>query len=193
MALSVLLSLCAMSWPAWATADQEDAVLHIAYPYVVVEQDVKEVLQELRRNLGLGAVISNKVSGTVRGSARHDDTAESFLRRLALEHDLVWYLDRDTLYVFAQEESVTQLLAARHLDAQRRNAIAKQWSAKGSGVHVSVDESSRSLLVTGPPEFRARIAQIVAVPPAPPAATGNGPGVTVFRSTSGRERVAVPR
>lgn len=187
------IGLWFVSWPVWAAPESEDAVLQSAYPYVVVEQDLKEVLRELRRNLGIPAVISDKVGGVVRAGAQHDGTVATFMHRLAAAHDLVWYLDKGTLFVTTQQESVTQWLEAAHLGAQRRAEIAKLWSQKGEGVSVTVDDASRSLIVTGPAEFRERVASVISTKPSPPAARGSGMGVTVFRGASGGQHVVVPR
>lgn len=63
------------------------------------------------RNIGVATEISKKVSGVVRGRAQRGDTAQSFLQRIGTDHDLVWYLDRDTLFVSTQQDNMTKALS----------------------------------------------------------------------------------
>lgn len=186
----MLTGLCTLLPAAWAVA--RASVLEQPYPYVVIEQDLKDVLLELGRNLGIATQITKPVRGVVRGGTQPNETADAFLRRLGSAHDLVWFLDHDTLLVSTQRENKTESVSVTHLDTERRRQIAQEWSEKGAGVHVALDERSGKLLVTGPASFQERIASALAVVQKTPAPQG-GRGVTVFRSGSSPQEVIVPR
>lgn len=189
----VLIATSGFSWPAWASSSSVNAALQAPYPYLVVEQNLRDVLQAFRHNLGIATVISDRVGGVVRSGTQEGETAASFLRRLSDAHDLVWYVDSDTLFISTLQENMTQTLAANRLGSKRREAIAKVWSDKGVGVHVASDKTSHSLVVTGPAGFRQRVASVIAAVEPTPTTTGEGKAVTVFRGTSGSQRVTVMR
>lgn len=165
------------------------------YPYLIIEQDLRQVLRELGRNLGVGVDVSRGVSGVVRG-VRRGDSAEGFLRRLAQAHDLVWYLDRDTLYVSTRDENATEVISAVGLNGQQRLHLMEQWSRQSVGVAIDVDNRPSSLVVTGPLSFRQCIASLVGGAPVGGtrvAASGDAAGITVYRGRNGsRQRVTPP-
>lgn len=169
-----------------------DVVLKQRYPYVVIEQDLKDVLLELGRNLGIATQITKSVRGVVRGGTQPNETADAFLRRLGSAHDLVWFLDHDTLLVSTQQENKTESVSVPQMDAAQRRQLAQEWSDKGAGVHVALDERSGRLLVTGPASFHERMASTLAVAQKAPALR-SGMGVTVYRGGAGPQEVTVPR
>ncbi|MGO3123941.1 MAG: hypothetical protein ACTIKR_07950 [Advenella sp.] len=118
----------------WATTNA--AILQRPYPYVIIEQDLRDVLVEFGRNIGVATEISKKVNGVVRGRAQSGDTAASFLHRIGADHDLVWYLDRDTLFVSTQQDNKTEGLSLAQVGMKRRLAVVQEWSKKGKGVQV---------------------------------------------------------
>lgn len=186
----MLTGLCTLLPAVWAVG--KASVLEQPYPYVVIEQDLKDVLLELGRNLGIATQITKPVRGVVRGGTQPNETADGFLRRLGAAHDLVWFLDHDTLLVSTQQENKTESVSVTHLDAERRRQIAQEWSGKGAGVHVTLDDRSGRLLVTGPASFQERIASALAVVQKAPTPR-SGMGVTVFRGSSSPQEVMVPR
>lgn len=179
------------------------AMAHIAklqqpYPYLVVEQDLAAVLREFGRNLQMRVALTRNVRGTVR-AMRDVDSAEGFLRRLARAHDLVWYLDRDTLLVSTREENGTEVVPVPSLDAQARRDLASEWSRRGAGIAIDADDRAAALVVTGPDSLRARIAALAGgQPPAAPSPElavrrADGAQITVYRGNAGTRQVVVPR
>ena len=188
----VLAVLCVTPWSAtWATTNA--AILQRPYPYVIIEQDLRDVLVEFGRNIGVATEISKKVNGVVRGRAQSGDTAASFLHRIGADHDLVWYLDRDTLFVSTQQDNKTEGLSLAQVGMKRRLAVVQEWSKKGKGVQVVLDEHSDALVVTGPSGFRERVATAVSALRAPSIHGQSGTSVVVFRGASSSQHIAVPR
>lgn len=188
----VLAVLCATPWSAtWAATSA--AILQRPYPYVIIEQDLRDVLIEFGRNIGVATEISKKVSGVVRGRAQRGDTAQSFLQRIGTDHDLVWYLDRDTLFVSTQQDNTTKALSLAQVSMKPRLEVIKEWSEKGEGVQVVLDEQSDALVVTGPSGFQERVASAISALRVPSIGGPTGTSVVVFRGASGSQHIAVPR
>lgn len=177
-----------------ALAQSQPGLLAQPYPYLIIEQDLRQVLRELGRNLGVGVDVSRGVSGVVRG-VRRGDSADGFLRRLAQAHDLVWYLDRDTLYVSTRDENATEVMPAVGLNGQQRRHLMEQWSRQSVGIAIDVDNRPSSLVVTGPLSFRQRIAALVGRAPVAAtrvAASGGTAGITVYRGRNGSRQTVTP-
>lgn len=183
---------------ASAHAVTQIGMLNQPYPYLVIEQDLRMVLSEFGRNLGIETKVSQNVGGVVRGM-RHVDSADAFLRSLADAHDLVWYMDRNTLFVSTRKENSTELLPAPSMKAEQRQALASEWSRQGAGINIVLDDRSPALVVTGPTSFRERIAAVVnsqRVTSSPGLALSHGRGeaeIMVYRGKAGRQRVMVSR
>lgn len=186
-----LIGVHTLKWSiAWAA--NETDVLQKSYPYVVIDQRLQDVLSEFGRNLGIKLEMTDKVKGVVQVRMEPDETAESFLLRVAETHDLVWYLDQNTLFVSTKNENQTKTVSAMYLDPKWRQEIAKKWSEKGKGVNVSLDEHSGNLVVNGPSSFYERMASFVATFHRPQERR-EGMSITVFRRGSGGQQVIVPR
>lgn len=192
--LAVTCALLVMTWTAGvAQAAAQIDNFEQPYPYVVIEQDVRKVLSEFGRNIGIATTVSDKVRGVVRGNTQTGETAASFLHWLAQTQGLVWYVDRKTLFVSAQDENKTVPLPASHLSMAQRRDVAAQWPIAGMGVHVEDDGPSKNVIVTGPPAFSKRIAAVIAAYRSPHVSRGGSATVTVYRGRGGSQNVAVPR
>lgn len=149
------------------------------YEYVVVDQDVRGVLTEFGRNLGVPVVLTDKVRGRSRGEIRAK-TAEEFLKRIAEAQDLTWYFDGSVLHVSADEEFSTQVIDAgvdgrtlsRELD--RLGLSDRRFSVRATG-------DSGVVGVSGPPAFLAVVRQTADRLKPPPFVAGEDPRVRVFR------------
>jgi type III secretion protein C len=149
------------------------------YAYVVVDQDVRGVLTEFGRNLGVPVVLTDKVRGRVRGELRAE-TADDFLKKISEAQDLTWYFDGSALHVSSDEEYSTEIIDAgvdgkalsRELDrldlADARFAVR---STAGSGI----------VRVSGPPAFVAVVRETAERLKPPPRVAGDDPRVRVFR------------
>src|ERR671930_240108 len=64
------------------------------FQYVVINQDVRGILTEFGRNMGVPVILSDKVGGRVRGQvverAKSQESAGEFLTRLAEANGLTW-------------------------------------------------------------------------------------------------------
>ncbi len=93
------------------------------YPYVAVGQDVREVLTEFGKNLGLGIRVSDAVKGKVALPPSTMPPRE-FLDRLASDMGFLWYFDGLTLHVVGLDEAENHLLELRRVSlADLRKAL----------------------------------------------------------------------
>ncbi|MBD8825494.1 hypothetical protein, partial [Pseudomonas sp. CFBP 13602] len=149
--LSVLVILGMLAGPsAWATTDAAPAWAAQPYPYLIIDQDVRGVLQEMGSNLGIAVVIADAVKGKVRGKVRGDSAAD-FLAALSTANGLGWYFDGSTLFVDSANDT-----AARTFDTGTLSAAAVQDAlapllAGGPRARLSVDANARTVRAAGSP------------------------------------------
>jgi type II secretory pathway component GspD/PulD (secretin) len=157
------------------------------YAYVVVDQDVRGVLTEFGRNLGVPVVLTDKVRGRVRGEIRAND-ADEFLRRIAEAQDLTWYFDGSALHVSADEEFSTQVIDAG-VDGGALSRELDRLKLSDPRFAIRATADSHVVGVSGPPAFVAVVRQTAERMKPPPRVAGDDPRVRVFRGGSKDEVV----
>lgn len=165
-----------------------------SYQYVVINQDLRGVLTEFGRNVGVPVILTDKVTGRMRGEAARPDgerrqTAGQFLDRLAEGNALTWYFDGSALYLSADQEFSTQIVEVGNLrpepiiaELKRLSLMDERFSVRGAG-NVGM------ISVSGPPAFIAIVRQVVDKMRPPPAVAGDDPRVRVFRGGAPAEIV----
>ena len=157
-----------------------------AYDYVVVDQDLRTVLQQFGSNTGLRIALSDAVQGHVHGRLPSAAPRE-FLDHLAQAFGLDWYYDGALISVSAASEAQTRLLPAQGIGLQKlRNGLAaaglldpRYQLRSGLGPNIVV--------VSGPPHYVAMVQQATAAlatestPKPEPAAKET---LVVFRGSS---------
>lgn len=156
--------------PAWAGKP---------YEYMVVDQDVRGVLTEFGRNLGLPVVLTDKVRGRVRGAIR-EKTAEAFLKRVAEGQDLTWYFDGSVLHVSADDEFSTQVIDAG-VDGAALSRELDRLELSDPRFAVRATKNSSVVGVSGPPAFQTVVRQTAERMKPPVRVAGDDPRVRVFR------------
>ena len=86
--------------PEWPTAP---------YRYMVVDQDLRTVLEEFGRNTGVRIVLADEVKGRVRGSLPQA-APQDFLDHVTKSYGLDWYYDGAVLHVSTNKEAETRYL-----------------------------------------------------------------------------------
>ncbi|WP_458097130.1 hypothetical protein [Roseomonas sp. WA12] len=144
----------ASSVPDWRTRP---------FDYAVVDQELKEVLVELGKRVGLNAVVSDGVRGRVRGRLARGTALET-LDRLAAIYGLDWFTDGSTLHVSSVGEAVSRLVDLGGVPPQQLDS-----ALRGLGVHDarwpirSSDPALGLAMVSGPPRYVALVEQTLAV------------------------------
>lgn len=179
--LSVIPEASAQDQPEWASRP---------YAYVVIDQDVRGVLQAFGRNLGVPMVISAKVKGRAPANFRAAN-AGAFLDKLTTNNTLTWFSDGNMLYVDSEDDLQIRNFEAVGLSAKDLQASLDELGVSGKHLHVRNSFQGDGLMVSGPPAFMAlvqqRIEQIAR--PEPGSVAVREHGVRVFRGSAASELV----
>ncbi|EPC00818.1 hypothetical protein L861_13590 [Litchfieldella anticariensis FP35 = DSM 16096] len=129
------------------------------YHYVIVEQDVRDVLTEFGRNLSLPVEISPQVRGRVRGNIR-TGTAEEFLDQVSSANGLAWFFDGGVLHVATRQEMIQRTFELQGIDADRLMEAIDQ-SRVGDPLRARLIDGNAALQAWGPPAWIESVARRV--------------------------------
>ena len=87
------------AWPAKAAEPRWPAG---PYTYLVVDQDLRAVLEQFGRNMNLPVRLSDKVQGLRMKGQVGAPSAKAFLQALCDNYQLVWYFDGATIHIMPQ-------------------------------------------------------------------------------------------
>ena len=170
-----------------------------SFQYVVINQDVRGILTEFGRNVGIPVILSEKVGGRVHGrvverakSESDRPTAGEFLNRLTEANALTWYFDGSILYVSADQEYSTQLIEIGPLKPDAIVAELRRLALMDDRFSVRSAGDAGLLSASGPPAFIAVVRQVVEKLRPPPVVAGDDPRVRVFRGGAPAETVRAP-
>lgn len=126
------------------------------YPYVVLDQDVRDVLLAFGSNLDIPVKISDKVSGRVRGRLP-ELTPQKLLDQLAASFGLQWYYDGQVLYVTTVEEAVSEMLPLGAIRFEELQASLASLKLDDPRFPPRPLASANVALVSGPPRYVALV------------------------------------
>jgi len=126
------------------------------YPYVVLDQDVRDVLAAFGSNLDVPVKISDKVSGRVRGRLP-ELTPQKLLDHLAASFGLQWYYDGQVLYVTTVEEAVSEMLPLGPIRFEELQASLASLKLDDPRFPLRPLASANVALVSGPPRYVALV------------------------------------
>ncbi len=133
-----------------------------SYQYLVIDQDVRDVLQEYGHNLGIPVKVSGEIKEQRVVGPLPAENAQAFLKTLCGTYGLLWYYDGTTLHFSSESELKNELInLGRFLRSdmvvnrlERIGAADARYSIRGTAdAHV--------LSVSGPPAFRSMVRQEV--------------------------------
>ena len=166
------------------------------FQYVVINQDVRGILTEFGRNMGVPVILSDKVGGRVRGEViertKSKETAGEFLTRLAEANGLTWYFDGSILYMSVDQEFSTQLVEVGTLTSDAIVAELRRLALMDDRFAVRSAGDVGLISVSGPPAFVAIVRQVIEKLRPPPTIAGDDPRVRVFRGGAPAEVVRTP-
>jgi type II secretory pathway component GspD/PulD (secretin) len=154
------------------------------YKYLVIDQDVKDVLIEFGRNINIPVRVSDQLSGRIRGRLPVA-TAHEFLNLLCERSGLVWYFDGAVLHVAAEAEVKTELVNIGPLQTSELLAKLDTLGIADPRFPVRATQDAGIISVSGPPIFVSLVQQTLAAmvksAAQPPREGDQHPGVRVFR------------
>ena len=183
--------MCVLSHQAQAADLKLDSS---PYKYVVVDQDLRDVLQQFASNMHLRLDLSDAVKGRVRGGIP-TSSPRQFLDTLAAEYGFDWYYDGSKLYVSPSSEDVTKIIG---LPRELFESLNKALDSSGiSDPRLPLRElvGTNSVIVSGPPHFVSLVEQTAAalMPAKIPAAEADKPDYVMIYRGTGMQKTEFPR
>lgn len=126
------------------------------YPYVVLDQDVRDVLAAFGSNLDVPVKVSDKVSGRVRGRLP-ELSPQKLLDHLAASFGLQWYYDGQVLYVTTVEEAASEMLPLGPIRFEELQASLASLKLDDPRFPPRPLASANVALVSGPPRYVALV------------------------------------
>lgn len=126
------------------------------YPYVVLDQDVRDVLGAFGSNLDVPVKVSDKVSGRVRGRLP-ELSPQKLLDHLAASFGLQWYYDGQVLYVTTVEEAMSEMLPLGPIRFEELQASLASLKLDDPRFPPRPLASANVALVSGPPRYVALV------------------------------------
>jgi type II secretory pathway component GspD/PulD (secretin) len=120
------------------------------YPLLVRDIDIKEALRLFARNLRIGLVVADEVSGTIIRSDEGVVTRREYLDNRAAEFDFVWYFDGQVLRVSPVGDIETRIIPLRENSGFEAIRILQSLDIYQGKFAHRYDERSRTLMVAGP-------------------------------------------
>jgi type II secretory pathway component GspD/PulD (secretin) len=132
------------------------------YKYMVIDQDLKDVLIEFGRNIGVHTKISEAVAGRrVRGESTAV-SAREFLQRICGSYGLAWYFDGTILHVNTESEIRTELTTLMYVRADKLLERLTALGVTDPRYPIRTTENVSVVSASGPPPFIALVRQTVA-------------------------------
>lgn len=131
------------------------------YRYLVIDQDLREVLQEFGRNVRLPVRLSDNISRRrVRGDLAVAPPRE-FLQRLCESYGLVWYYDGALLHISDENEVRTELLNTGSVDPQVFLGKLQALGVADPRFPIQAGGGGAVISVAGPPPYVALVRKTV--------------------------------
>jgi type II secretory pathway component GspD/PulD (secretin) len=188
--------VCSMAFagsvpPAWGA---EPKWPKEPYRYLVIDQDLRDVIAEFGRNMKIPVRISESVT---RRRIRNDVAVSSprdFLQRLCESYGLVWYFDGAVLYVSDESEVQTEQIGTGSIDPQTLISELDALGGADPRFPIRAAGERRLIAVSGPPPYRAFVRQTLNAMehssgsrpgqnPVQEIINGDSPKVRVFKGT----------
>ena len=149
------------------------------YKYLVVDQDVRDVLREFGRNIRVPVQVSESVT---KRRIRNDiavGTPREFLQRLCEAYGLVWYYDGSVLHIADENEQRAELFNIGSISTS--DFIGRLDNLGVTDARFPIRASGRTgvISVSGPPAFRQQVRKALDAM----QKADIPPGVTVFRGS----------
>jgi type II secretory pathway component GspD/PulD (secretin) len=157
-----------------------------SYAYVVIDQDLRDLLTEFGHSLNVVVQLSDEVHGRLRGPLPAS-TAQDFLDRICERSGLVWYYDGSVLFISAQSELRTEVIDIGKAPPKAVSDRLSKLDIVDPRFPVTLTAEPAMLSVSGPPSYLSRLRETVTLlvrSLARPVEMGDDDRVRVFRGGS---------
>jgi type II secretory pathway component GspD/PulD (secretin) len=131
------------------------------YKYLVVDQDVRDALVAFSRNTKIPMKISDAIAGHRMRGKMPITSAERFFKSICESYGLVWYYDGAQLHVNGPGEMKTETIDLGLVNARQANETLQSKGETDARFPIQTT-TDRTLSVTGPPPYIARVREVVA-------------------------------
>jgi len=124
----------------------------VGVDYVVVAQDLRDVLAEISNHLGISSFISEEIKGKVTQSPRKATMKET-MDALQKRYGIVSYYDGGKIYYSLLKENVSQIISigSAQFPVLRRQLV--DLGVIDERFELKFSETGRSVFVSGPPRY----------------------------------------
>ena len=130
------------------------------YTLTAREMNLREALDTFGVAEGIPVISSETVRGTFSGNFK-DVPAAEFLDRLSTMHNLTWYYDGASLYVYGAGEIQTTLTDLQYMKASDVRALLNELGVEDGRFPIKTASNDELIMVSGPPRYVQIILQTI--------------------------------
>ena len=130
------------------------------YSLVARSMDLRQVLETFGVAQGVSTILSDSVRGSLSGEFA-DVPCGEFLDRLCSLHNLAWYWDGATLWIYAASEMQTILLDLRYMKAGEVRAMLAELGVEDPRFPLKTASKDELIMVSGPPRYVGLVAEMI--------------------------------
>jgi len=131
------------------------------YSLTARAMSVREALETFAVAEGMSMVLSENVKGAFSGNF-DKVPATTFLDRVATIHNLTWYYDGATIWVYASGETLTTLIDLRYMKAAEVLALMRELGVEDTRFPLKEASNSELIMVSGPPRYVTLVTEMIA-------------------------------
>jgi len=131
------------------------------YTMTARSMPVRQALDTFAVAQGVPVVMSEAVTGVFSGNFREIPSTE-FLDRVCTMHNLTWYYDGTTVYVYAAGEIRTMLIDLRYMKAGEVCALLRELGVEDVRFPIKTASNDELIMVSGPPRYVGLVAELIA-------------------------------
>ena len=131
-----------------------------SYTLTARSMSVRQALETFGVAEGVPVVMSDAVEGTFSGAFDKVPAAE-FLDRLATAHNLVWYYDGASVYVYASGETVSILQDLAYMKADEVLRMLRELGVEDGRFPIKATQNGELIMVSGPPRYVQLVSETI--------------------------------
>ncbi len=126
--------------------------------YIVINQDIRSILEEISNHIGVPAFVSDDIKGKVNekiesGSFKH------MIETLTRRYGFTWYYDGGKLYFSSLKESISQIMPIGQVQFDHLRRQLADLEVLDDRFDLRYSASGRSVFVSGPPRYAELVRQ----------------------------------
>lgn len=130
------------------------------YSLVARTMPVREAFETFAVAEGVPVIVSESVKGSLSGNFVKVP-AIKFLDRVATIHNLTWYYDGATIWVYAAGETLTSLIDLRYMKASEVLQLMRELGVEDSRYPLKEASNGELVMVSGPPRYVTLVVEMI--------------------------------